>query len=233
MQSGIPTYYRNAALSQGQGDGGMSAQKAFGLGSGAAGIGAGLYGLFGDYNNPSESAMPYLNQIPGAASQHLMPWEQAGAQTLSQLQGQYGSLVNNPGQKLNQMGSNFQQSPGFQFALQQALQGAGHAAAAGGMAGSPQHEQQNMQLATNLGNQDYYNWLGHATGLYGEGLHGLQGMSQQGQQAGGSLADLISQNLSERGNLAYQGAANANMNQSNAFNNLFSGLGNLAAFAAL
>ena len=34
------------------------------------------------------------------------------------------------------------------------------------MAGSPQHEQENMQLATNLGNQEYNGWLTKALGLY-------------------------------------------------------------------
>jgi len=108
---------------------------------------------------------------------------------------------------LSKSGNSFHESPGFKFALQQALQGAGHAAAAGGMAGSPQHEQQNMGLATDLANQDYYNYMQGATGLYGQGLSGMQGLSQQGQQAGQSLADQIAQSLGQKAQYDYEGQA--------------------------
>jgi len=96
-----------------------------------------LSGLFGGkgYKNPADSANKYIDQIPGQTSQYFQPYINAGQNALPQLQGQYNDLLNNPGGKLNQMGGQFQQSPGFQFALQQALQGSGHAAAAGGMAG--------------------------------------------------------------------------------------------------
>jgi hypothetical protein len=119
-------------------------------------------------------------------------------------------LIRDPSGRLNQIGAGFQQSPGFQFALQQALQGAGHASAAGGMAGSPQHEQQNMGLATNLANQDYYNFMDRALGLHGQGLQGMQGIAGMGLSAGKSLSDLIAQALAQRG--AYEYAGNASQN---------------------
>jgi hypothetical protein len=198
--------------------------------AGLGGIGAGLYGLFGQNNNPAEAAMPYINQIPGAVAPYLQPYSQAGQQAIPTLQGQYGDLLNNPGAKLNQIGANFQQSPGFKFALQQALQGAGHAEAAGGMAGSPEHEQQNMALATNLGNQEYYNWLNPATQMYQSGLQGTQGLASGGLQAGSSVADMIAQALAQQGAYAYQGAAGQNTAQNAGIGNLFGGAATLAAF---
>ena len=125
-----------------------------------------LSNLFGGGKNPANSAMPYLNQIPGQTQQYQQPWYQAGQNQLPELESQYGQLMNDPGGRMNQIGESFHESPGFKFALQQALQGGNHAAAAGGMAGSPQHEQQNMQLATDLGNQEYNNWM---LGLLGDG----------------------------------------------------------------
>jgi hypothetical protein len=182
-----------------------------------------LSNLFGGGSNPANAAMPYLNQIPGKTQQYQQPFFDAGKNALSGLQGQYEQLLNDPGGRMNQIGQSFQQSPGFQFAMQQALQGGNHAAAAGGMAGSPQHEQQNMQLATNLGNQEYNNWMQNALGMYGQGLQGSQGMANQGQQAGQSMADMIAQTLAQQGNLAFRGQQEQNSNR----NSLLGGLGRL------
>ena len=184
-----------------------------------------LSNFFKGGSNPADAAMPYLNQIPGQTQPYQQPWFEAGRSAIPKLQGQYDSLTNDPGSKMNDIGKSFQQSPGFQFALQQALQGGNHAAAAGGMAGSPQHEQQNMQLATDLGNQDYHNWMNNALGLYGADLQGQQGLSQQGQQSGQSIADMIAQTLAQQGNLAFQGSRQQNQNKNDLWGNIFKGAG--------
>jgi|ERR1044071_7717990 hypothetical protein len=204
--------------------------KNFGTAAGLGGIGAGLFSMMNQGNNPADEAMPYLNQIPGQISPYYQPYVQAGQGALGAVQPEYQSLMSNPGGKLNQIGQNFQQSPGFKFALQQALQGAGHAAAAGGMAGSPEHEFQNMQIGTNLGNQEYYNWLNPATQLYGTGLTGTQDIFHQGQQASGSMADQIAQMLAAQAGLTYKGQAAQNQAQSSALGNVFGGAATLAAF---
>jgi len=185
--------------------------------------------MFGG-KNPANSAMPYLNQIPGQTQQYQQPYFDAGKSQIPGLQDQYSQLMNDPGGKMNKIGEGFQESPGFKFAMQQAMQGGGHAAAAGGMAGSPQHEQQNMQMATDLGNQEYNNWMKNALGMYGQGLQGSQGMANQGQQAGQSMADMIAQTLAQQANLSFQGQSQQNQNQSDFFGNLIKGGGSLAAF---
>lgn len=209
----------------------MSTTRNLGIGLGAGGIGSGLAGLFA--GNPADDAMKYLKQIPGAIGGYYNPYIQAGREALPQLQGQYGNLINDPGGMLNKIGGGFQQSPGFKFALDQALQGSGHAAAAGGMAGSPQHEQQNMQLATQLGNQDYYNWLNQATGMYGTGLQGLGGIANLGFNASTGMADQIAQALAAQSQLGYAGKAAQNQGRGSAFGNILGGLGSLAAFGGL
>jgi hypothetical protein len=185
--------------------------------------------LFGG-KNPADAAMPYLNQIPGKTQQYQQPYFEAGKSQLPGLQEQYGQLLNDPGGRINKIGESFKESPGFKFAMQQALQGGNHAAAAGGMAGSPQHEQQNMQLATDLGNQEYNNWMKNALGEYNMGMQGSQGMANQGQQAGQSMADMIAQTLAQQGNLAFNGQQQQNQNKSDMWGNVFKGAGSLAAF---
>lgn len=197
-----------------------------GLFSGIGQLASGIGGLFGGgKGDPTKEAMKYYNQIPGKISPYYQPYINAGKDMLPNLQNQYMGLMNDPGGMLNKMGASFQQSPGFKFALDQALGSAGRAAAAGGMAGSPQHEQQNMGIATGLANQDYYNWLGQTTGLFGQGLQGGQNIANMGQNASNNLANQIAQNLAQQGNLAYQGQQYKNEN--NPWSNIFGGAGSM------
>lgn len=170
------------------------------------GLGGLLGSLFGGQSGPDP--MSYLNQITGQAGQYLKPYSEAGQGMLPGLEKQYGALTNDPGGMLNEIGSQYHQSPGFNFSLQQALKGANQGAAAGGMAGSPMAQQQNMQIGTQLGNQDYYNWLGKAQGMYGTGLQGMQNMAGQGLESGMGLSNLISQALATQAQQAYANRAN-------------------------
>lgn len=166
------------------------------------GLGGLLGGLFGNESAPNPN--DYLSKIPGQISPYLNPYMHAGAGMLPGLEQQYGELTSHPGQMLNQIGKGFHQSPGFNFAMQQAMQGAGHSAAAGGMAGSPEAQQLAEQKATGLANQDYYNWLNQATGMYGQGLHGMQGLAGMGEQAGMGMAEAIAQALSAQAQAAQE-----------------------------
>lgn len=196
----------------------------WGMAQGAAGIGSGLMGLFGHNKNPADEANKYISQIPGQTGQYYDPWIQSGQRQLPELENQYHQGMTDPGGRLNQIGQGFHESPGFKFAMQQALQGSNHLSGANGMYGSPQHEQQNMQLATDLGNQEYDKWIQNALGIYGQGLQGAQGMTNQGQQAGQSRADMIAQALAQQGNYAYEGQAQKNQNKGNAFGNILGGV---------
>jgi|SRR5579872_2212836 hypothetical protein len=179
------------------------------------------------------SPQSYLQQIPGQLTPYYQPYMDAGTGAMTSLQGQYNDLINDPGGKYNQIGQSFHQSPGFDFAMQQALQGSGHAAAAGGMAGSPEHEQQNQQLATNLANQDYYNYMSGATGMYNQGLHGQQDMMHQGYQATQSLTDQIAQELSQQARLQYAQDASKKAAQSSIWGDLAQGAATGAGYALM
>ncbi len=185
--------------------------------------------MFG-YSNPADKAMPYIDQIPGQSAPYLDPYFQQGKNALPVLNNEYSSLMQNPGGRVNQMGQSFQQSPGFKFALDQALQGSRHGAAAGGMAGSPQHEQENMGIATGMANQDYNNWMGHSMHMYDQGLGGEQQFAGMGFHAGQSMADMISQQLAQKADMTYAGQQNDNQENSSFWGNLMQGAGALAGF---
>lgn len=180
------------------------------------------------FPNPSKAAQPYLNQVPGTISPYYQPFINAGNQALPQLQGQYNQLMQNPGDIIKRLGAGYQQSPGYQFALNQGEQGINNAQAAGGMLGTPQHQQMAGELATNLANQDYGNYLQRAMGLYGQGLQGEQGLMNQGFQGSTDLATSLAQALMNQGYLNYSGQGNQNNMTGGFLSDLF-GFGSKAA----
>lgn len=184
------------------------------MGAGGA-IGMGIGNMFAPWKNPASKASPYFNQMSSEIKNAYSPWVNYGQ-----------SLINDPSGKLNAIGAGYHESPGFQFALQQALQGAGHAAAAGGMAGSPEHEFQNMQVATGLANQDYNTFLQNALGLHQLGY-------TQGQSAGTGMGEDLASILANRAKLEYEGQNAKNLHEGGSWGSLFGGLGQLGSLAGM
>lgn len=182
--------------------------------------------LFGLYQDPGQEAAKFTNQIPQQALQYNQPYMDAGTQSLQSLNPSIQQGIQNPGQFQNQMAQGYTQSPGYKFAMDQALQGSGRAAAAGGMAGSPMHSQQNMQLASDIASQDFGNWANRAQRGYESSLGAGMQMAGMGQNAGRSQSDMISRALGQQGQHAHDSASTHNM-MMNAI------LGNLASAAGL
>jgi hypothetical protein len=160
--------------------------------------------------NPANGAQSYLNQVPGYLNNAFNPYVNAGQQALPTLQNQYNSLINNPAGVMQSIGSQYQQSPGYQWQVGQGMNSVNNAAAAGGMLGTPQAQQQAATMTEGLANQDYYNYLNHALGLYSGGLQGLSGINQMGYDASAQKGQDLSQNAMSQANLAYSGQANQN-----------------------
>jgi hypothetical protein len=191
----------------------------FGDPLGFAGMGGGTWwdpgNIFGTVRapNPAESGMPYLDQIAPTISPYYQPYIDAGQQALGGLMGEYGGLMDDPAARMNQIGSSFQQSPGYGFQYDQGMNAANAAAGAGGMAGTPAHQQQASTMASNLANQDYNNYLGNATGYYNQGLQGMSGINQMGYGASNELAQSLMSALMSQGGMAYAGQESANAEQ--------------------
>lgn len=132
----------------------------------------------GNAHNPADAAMPYMQ---GMRNDYTSP------DAYNQISGQY------------------QQSPGYQFKLQQALEAMNHAQASGGMLGSNQHQQESGMLANNIANQDFQDYFKNRMGL-GQDMAGITGA---------------------QGQLAYQGDMFKNQQQSNKMNGILGLLGTL------
>lgn len=152
-------------------------------------IGSAVGGLFG--KNPYSSGMDYLKQIPGTIKPYYQPYINSGRTALHELMPQYNQMINNPNQLYSKFGQGFQQSPGYQFQVDQATKAANSAAAAGGMLGTPAEQQELAGTVSGLANQDFYHYLSQIMGLYGGGLEGLGHINDMGYNASNELAQSL------------------------------------------
>ncbi len=167
-------------------------------------------GLFGggghDFINPAHAARPYLDKIPETLSPYFNPYIERGNRAGDFLEGQYGQMARDPAGFLASMSQGYQQSPGYQYRLNEALHGANNAAAAGGMLGSPANQAGNEQVAEGLANQDYEQWLNHVFDLFGQGHSGYQNFFNKGYGASTNYGEDLARALESQASLAYQGA---------------------------
>lgn len=173
----------------------------------------GLLGI-GD-QNPADAASEYYNKLPGLFNKTYQPYMQQGQNAYGLMQPQMQQMLQNPGQLLSNIGKGFQQSPGYQFQMNQAMDAARAMGGAQGMAGSPANQQQAMTVAHGLADQDYNNYLGHALGLFGQGMNTAQDMYHTGYGAANAYANNLGNAYMNQGNLAYSGQASQNQSDSN------------------
>lgn len=196
-------------------------------------VGGGLAGLFGgkkfNGTNPSDVANQYLNQIPGAMKPYYQPYMDAGGKALQNLQGEYGTLTDNPQDIYEKLSKNYEPSKGYKFSLEQALNAAGNASAAGGMAGTPQDQQQQMKIGQGLASQDFQQYLDRMLGLYGTGLQGQQGLETQGFNANTDYGNMLGSLLGQQAQYGYAGQDWKNQNRRQNLNNIFSGLSSMGS----
>jgi hypothetical protein len=119
-------------------------------------------------SNQMASPQSYLGQIPDILQKYYQPYSQ----------------MLDPTTLMSKFGAQYTKDPGYQFELGEGERAIGSAAAAGGMAGSPQQQQQAGTLAENLANQYYSNYLNRALGIFGQGAGGY---SQLGQSLASNL----------------------------------------------
>lgn len=188
-----------------------------------AGVGA-LSGLFGGRQQQHEQNQTnqYLNQIPDELKQYMMPYVSAGQGALGRVGSEYGNLLSDPNAIINRIGAGYHESPGYQWRLGQGENAINNAAAAGGMAGTAQHQQEAGQLAENLANQDYWDFVDKGLGLYGTGLQGEQGLAAQGATTAGDLSTSLANLLQGRAGLSYQRGLNQNQQNSDLMSSIMS-----------
>jgi hypothetical protein len=166
------------------------------------------------FPSPANAANSYFQQIPSTITPYYQPYVNAGNQALPQLQNEYNTMMYDPNQIISRIGSGYQESPGYQWSYDEAMKAANNAAAAGGMLGTPQSQQESAELATNLANQDYYNYLNHGMNIYNQGVSGTSDLNQMGYKASTDLAENLARELMSQGRLSYVDQISRNKNTS-------------------
>ena len=201
----------------------------------AAPLIGGLFNRGGDGGGGGGGGAPnaQLAQIRAAQQQNLAPYVTAGQATLPIQAGQYQNLVNqanplgnylglanDPNAILSRFGAGFQQSPGYQYQVDQMTKASNNAAAQGGYIGSPQQQEYMAGQIGGLANQDYNQYLNQVMGLYGQGLQGmgnmygqglsgLQNIMSVGANAGSGSTNTLSDMLQKQAALSYSNAENS------------------------
>jgi hypothetical protein len=174
------------------------------------GIGSIFGGIQMMNNNPATQAMGYSEQLPGVVKPYYEPYIETGLAAQEELWDEYMKLISNPQVVYDMLAGGFEQSPGYEWQYDQAMNAANNAAAAGGMSGTPAHMTNASTIAQNTAAQDYYNYLDRMFGLYGMGMGGMSDFNKMGYQASDALAGLLAQNLMNQAGLAALEAQNQN-----------------------
>lgn len=185
-----------------------------------------------DYENPADSAMPYLEKISGETKPYYQPYMDAGNESLGTLQDQYNMLIDDPTIMMNKIGANYTASPGYQYNVDQATNSANNAAAAGGYVGSPAEQENLAKSISGIASQDYDTYMNQALQQYGMGLKGEEGINDMGYKANTGYANILDDVYSSEANLNYASQTGKNANSAAKWNNLLK-LGGMGAGYAL
>jgi hypothetical protein len=170
--------------------------------------------LFPSYNNPANSAKSYYDQVPGVLHEGYDPYVQAGGDSMASFQEQLKRMTENPTGIVDDIGSHYEQSPGYQSNVDAATKAAMNAGAANGQAGSPAEQEALAKQISGYASQDYNNYVNQGLGEYNAGVSGYGKMTDMGYQASTGLADSLANSLMTQGNLQYAGQMNMNNNKS-------------------
>ena len=141
------------------------------------------HGAFGG-DDPNDAIKEYMAML----EENYKPYMEAGQNAIPQLEEQYMRLLNDPHAVQQMLGSQYQQSPGYQYQYDAAMNGQNAAAAAGGGLGTQAHQQNAAKTASGVANQDYWNYYKANSDLYGKGLSGTQDLYTGGLNATNSLS---------------------------------------------
>lgn len=179
----------------------------------------------GGKRNPMAEANQYLDQIPEATGQYYNPFIERGERAGSSLEDVLGQLLNDPTGFLNKIQEGYQ--PSGEYSRKKDILGRelGATAAAGGVAGTPMHQEQQAEMIDKLLSSDMQQYLANVLGLFGKGLSGEQDFYNKGYGASGSMADAAGGALSSKAGLAYEDAKTQNANRSGLISSLTKLLG--------
>lgn len=162
--------------------------------------------------DPAKDANRYLDKIPGIGHDLYDPFINQGREAGGILKDQYGRMLD-PGKFMDDIMSKYKMSEGSMYKRDQLGKGIGNAAAAGGIAGTPEHQREYGEMANSIMSQDMQQYLENALNIHGRGVSGEQDFYNKGFGASGSLADMLAGVLGSKAGLSYQSGTQKNANE--------------------
>jgi hypothetical protein len=184
-----------------------------------------LFGFDDQQNNAADAANQYLNQIPKVAKSGFQPYVNQGREADTTLQSQFSDLIKDPTALINKLMQAYAPSEGYQFQKDLLSKEMANTAAAGGIAGTPLDQFNQAKTVQGLLSQDMQQFLANALGLYGTGLEGNKLFSNRGYDASSKLTDILSNNLTQQGGLAFNNAQQQQKNNTDLWNMFGKALG--------
>ena len=189
-------------------------------------------GVFGggakSYDNPADSAMPYLNAIPETVSPFYNPAINLGKGSVRATMPTYQQRLNDPGAAQNDLMSGYTNSDSYIYNQKQLTDQQAGTAAAGGFTGTPYDQQQQAYTTAGLLSQDEQQYYNNNLQLQNSSLNAGMHYFDTGYQASDTLANLLGNNLAAQSGVAYQGQAYQNQLQAQQRNNLINTTGTVA-----
>lgn len=167
----------------------------------------GLGGGSSHYDNPADSAMPFLRQIPDTVSPYFNRYINLGNGAARVTTPIYYQRAKNPAGAYNDIMGGYEESPAYKYNYDQAMKEEQGAAARAGYTGTPYDQTRQAQTAQGLLAQDEERYYRDVLGLQNSGLEEGNNLFNTGYGASTSLADILGQNLAAQAGLAYQGTA--------------------------
>lgn len=185
--------------------------------------------LFSGGNNPANEGMPYFQQIPQVEEQYYNPYITQGKNAYNSLSPQLTQMFQDPTGFINKLMEGYEPSQQFKLNDKYLRQNAANTAAAGGYRGNLTDIGNEGDITNRLLSDDEQSYLRNVLSALGMGQQGEEHFYDTGYNASRGLADNLGTNLSNEGQLAFQGQAEKNR-QANDWIKMFSGvLGNVLA----
>lgn len=162
--------------------------------------------------DPAKDANRYLDKVPGIGHDAYDPFISGGREAGGILKDQYGRMLD-PSKFMDEIMKNYKMSEGATYKRDQLGKGIGATAAAGGIAGTPEHQREYGEMADQIMSGDMQQYLQNALGIHGTGLSGEQDFYNKGYGASSSLADMLAGVMGSKSGLAYQSGTQKNMNE--------------------
>jgi hypothetical protein len=193
----------------------------------------GLFGSGGDWSNPADAAMPYLNKIQGTIQPLYQPYMDTGLKSMDQYYNNASSWATPEGaqKNYNTIAGGYQESPYAQYQNQNMQQKEAQTAAASGTAGTPAQQLAVANQTNQINSKDMNNYINSILGIQQQGQSGLGDLTHLGASETNNYIQDLFKTLMAQASVSYAGQANQNKYNS-AQGDFWSSLGGLAGSTA-